>query len=101
MSKPSISTITERFSTRQETEAFIAKQHLGGINKAQRAGGKWYLVANTSGLINRSLFTEMLKQNYREQAKSERWQPAELACALADANKRAAKMWRAMKGERR
>jgi len=91
----------KRFSTRQEAERFIADNDLGGKKKAQRRGGKWELVANPEGMINRSLFTEMLKADYRKRAKAEGWRPAELACTLADANKRAAKLWREMKGKRK
>lgn len=95
--KPSISTITERFSTRDEAERYIAEKDLAGKKKARRVGGKWHLVANPEGLINRSLFTKMLYVARVKQAKAEGWRRSELAAALVDVPRDAARIWRGMK----
>lgn len=92
--KPSISTITERFDTRDEAEKYIAEKDLAGKKKARRIGGKWFLVANTEGTINRSLFTKMLYVLRVKTAKKEGWRKSELAFALVDVPRDAERMWR-------
>jgi hypothetical protein len=101
MKKPSISTITERFSTRDEAEKYIAEHDLAGKKKARHVGGKWFLVANPEGTINRSLFTKMLYVERVRVAKKEGWLKSELAAALVDVPRDAERIWRQMTRDRK
>jgi hypothetical protein len=82
------------FSTRNDAERHIAARNLAGRQKPQRVGGKWFLVVNRDGTINRSLFTEVMRVELRKLARRESWPARQLARRLSTVPTDSERIWR-------
>lgn len=82
------------FSTRNEAETFIAQRNLAGKKKPQRRGGKWFLVDNREGTVNRSLFSEVFRAELRKQARRENWPARYLSRRLLTVPTESEAIWR-------
>lgn len=92
------------FPTRSDAETYIAQRNLAGKKKPQHVVSRWYLVTNREGTINRSLFTEILRVEYRRLARREHWPASYLSRKLQNVPADAERIWRelrAKKGKRK
>lgn len=82
------------FSTRSDAETYLAEHDLAGKKKPQHVGGRWYLVVNREGRINRSLFSAVMRAELRRLARKENWPARQLADKLANVPHESEAIWR-------